>query len=119
VAFFNDCNSGSAFHRVLTSLPTWPRGSPSIFARQQMRGMEEKVASVAKILKREGEVQDWRPNYISGKIEVLLLRGYWRVFPTRQSILRLASSNVSRMVLALDQERKKAKNPKKRLFARN
>jgi hypothetical protein len=81
--------------------------------------MEGKVASVAKILKREGEVQDWRPNYISGKIEVLLLRGYWRVFPTRQSILRLASSNVSRMVLALDQERKKAKNPKKRLFARN
>jgi hypothetical protein len=50
----------------LFRLPTWPKGAPGIFARQQIRGSEERVASVAQIMMDEGEVQDWRPNFQSG-----------------------------------------------------
>jgi hypothetical protein len=53
----------------------------------------------------------------AGKIEVLLLRGFWRTFPTRASILKLASRNVQRRIMAQDEERKKKE--KKRIIDRN
>ena len=79
-------------------------------------GEEERVAFVAKVMKREREIRDWRPNYTSGKIELLLLRGIWRTFPTRLSILKLASRNVMRMVEESDDSRKKAKKNKRKTW---
>jgi hypothetical protein len=109
VAKFIQLKHGSTFHSITTRLPTWPEGEASIFARQQVGAAEARVAFVAKLMKREGEIRDYRPNTISGKIEVLLLRGRWRTLLTVQSILRLASRNVCRMVQDSDARRAKAK----------
>ena len=110
VAEFLDRKPGSTFFLILTTRPNWQNGVlPPLFAELQLKSKtDKKLDFIARTMAKAGEIsRGHRFHWQSGKLEVRLLNGTFRIFSDPPSLLQMASQVTRDKIKEADSKRRR------------